>query len=193
MRVLIADSSPRRAVALSDILSVDAALTVMRPEPGMTLLDAVRMVQPDIVLVDLDRADRDALDSVRVLAGAGTDRPIALFVDRDDEALMREAFDAGVCSYNVIETLPHDVKPLLRAAIALFGRFQAQARALSDAQRHLSDRAAIDQAKRLFMKSENTSEAAAHRWFQKRAMQDGRRMVDICHQYLDRKAPGPKS
>ncbi|WP_025885143.1 ANTAR domain-containing response regulator [Asaia prunellae] len=193
MRVLIADSNPRRAIALSDMLASDTALDIMRPEPDMTLIEAVRMMKPDIVLVDLGMADRDALDSVLALARSKLNPPVALFVDQDDETLMRDAFDAGICSYNLIDTLPRDVKPVLRAAIALYERFQMQAQALSEAQRHLSERETIDRAKRLFMKRENTSEAAAHRWFQKRAMQEGRRMVDLCRQYIDLNTSGAGS
>lgn len=193
MRVLIADSNPRRAVALSDQLASDPALEIMRLAPGMTLIEAVGKMQPDIVLVDLEMADRDSLDSVRALSSSELNRPVALFVDRDDEALMCDAFDAGICSYNLVDTLPRDVKPVLRAAIALYTRFQKQSRALNEAQRHLSEREAIDRAKRVFMKRESTGEAAAHRWFQKRAMQEGRRMADLCRQYLELHEPGAGS
>ncbi|GBQ95364.1 ANTAR domain-containing response regulator [Asaia lannensis] len=192
MRVLIADSNSHRAVALSELLAADTDLEVICPASGMPLIEAVSLGKPDIVLVDLGTADRDALDSVRVLAGAAQSRPVALFVDRDDEALMQEAFDAGVCSYNVIGALPHDVKPVLRAAIALYARFQQQAAALNEAQRHLAEREVIDRAKRLFIMHEKAGEAAAHRWFQKRAMQEGRRMVDVCQQYLDVNLSGAK-
>ncbi len=51
-------------------------------------------------------------------------RPIALFVDQDDPASMEAAIGAGVFPYNVAGAGPPDVKPILRAATALFQQRQ---------------------------------------------------------------------
>ncbi|MDT8872918.1 hypothetical protein RAA17_21965 [Komagataeibacter rhaeticus] len=114
----------------------------------------MRDYRPDVVLVDMNRADRDALDSIRALSRSALERPVALFVDEDDVELMETAFDTGICSYNVLEALPRDVKPLLRAAIALYARFRRTRDELSEAQRVLAERGIIEQAKRCFMKNE---------------------------------------
>ncbi|GBQ85116.1 two component response regulator [Gluconacetobacter johannae DSM 13595] len=186
IRVLLADENPSRAGALSDTLRADSSLVVIAADPGMPLMDAVRHHTPDIVLVDMSRADRDALDSVRALSGAGLEHPVALFVDEDDQQLMEAAFEAGICSYNVVDTPPRDVKPLLRAAIALYARFQQTQNELQAARKTISDRQTIDQAKRLFMQNEGCGEGEAYRWFRKRAMETARRIPDIAAEYLSR-------
>lgn len=189
MRVLLADENSGRVNALSDLLAADASLTLIRLTAGTALIDAVRQFQPDIVLVDLARPDRDALDSVRALSGSDMERPVALFVDKDDEHLMEDAFEAGVCSYNVIDTPPRDVKPLLRAAISLYTRFRRTQRALDTAQKTLSERDLVDRAKKLFMKNERCGEAEAYRWFRRQAMREARKIVDVCASYLTMQAP----
>ena len=82
------------------------------------------------------------------------------------------------------ETPPRDVRPLLRAAVALYDRFRRTREELSEAQRILAERKRIDQAKRCFMNNEKTSEAQAHRWLQRRAMQTSRRLAVIAEEYL---------
>lgn len=184
LRVLVADENPRRGRALSEALHADASLDVLTVPPGTALIDAVRDYRPDVVLVDMNRADRDALDSIRALSRSALERPVALFVDEDDVELMETAFDTGICSYNVLEALPRDVKPLLRAAIALYARFRRTRDELSEAQRVLAERGIIEQAKRCFMKNEKTSEAQAYRWLQRQAMQTSRRIATVAGEYL---------
>ncbi|NHN89597.1 ANTAR domain-containing response regulator [Acetobacter conturbans] len=184
IRVLLADENPHRAGALSATLRADASLIVITTGPDLPLIDAVRLHMPDIVLVDMSRADRDALDSVRALSGAGLEHPVALFVDEDDEHLMEAAFEAGICSYNVVDTPPRDVKPLLRSAISLYARFQKTQSELRAAQRTISEQQAINQAKRLFMQNEGCGEGEAYRWLRKRAMKTARRIPDIAAEYI---------
>lgn len=182
--VLVADANPKRGFALSETLRSDSSLRVLTVPAEMALIDAVKLHAPDVVLVDMARADRDALDSIRALSQSAQERPIALFVDEDDAALMETAFDTGICSYNVVETPPRDVKPLLRAAIALYSRFRRTREELSEAQRILAERKLIDQAKRFFMKNEKANETQAHRWLQRRAMQTSRRIAAVAEEYL---------
>ncbi|MBB2168425.1 ANTAR domain-containing protein [Gluconacetobacter aggeris] len=184
LTVLVADENTRRARALSDDLRADPSLRVLSIPAGTALIDAVRQYQPDVVLVDMGRADRDALDSIRALSQPALERPVALFVDRDDVELMETAFDIGICSYNVLDTPPDDVKPLLRAAIALYTRFQRTRGELTEAQRKLAEQKIIDQAKRLFMKNENTTEDQAYRWLRRRAMQTSQRIAAVAADYL---------
>lgn len=184
IKVLLADENKRRVNDLYDILSQDLSLEAVRLEPGHSLIDAVSHHKPDVVLVDISRPDRDALDSIRALSSSGQRRPVALFVDEDDPPLMEAAFEAGVCSYNVVDTPPTDVKPLLRAAIGLYAHFQKTRSELEEAQTEISNRKMVDQAKRLLMRSERINEAEAHRHLQRQAMRQSRRLVDVARELV---------
>ncbi|HVB68215.1 MAG TPA: ANTAR domain-containing protein, partial [Acetobacteraceae bacterium] len=162
-------------------------------DPDTPLADAVAAHAPDVILVDMARPDRDALEGVRQLT-ARDPRPVVLFVDEDDPAFMEEAIGAGVSSYNVLGLPPPDVKPILRAAVALFRRHQQAQDALARSQRELADRVAITRAKALLMRERRLSEPQAHRWLQRQAMARGARIAEVAETLLlgqDKDPGGP--
>src|SRR6202042_771244 len=95
--------------------------------------------------------DRDPLDGTRQVAALNA-RPVVLFVDQDDPAFMEEAISAGVSSYNAIGMPPPDVKPILRAAVALFRHHQQARNDLREAEARLQERAVIEKAKAILIK-----------------------------------------
>lgn len=185
MKILLADDDAARAGALIKILSADPSLTVLRPRPGQLLADAVAALSPDVVLVDMARPDRDALEGIRVVA-AHAPRPVVLFVDQDDPAFMEEAIRAGVCSYNVLDVPPPDVKPILRAAAALFRHHQTARTELRNVEARLRDREIIDRAKAILIRQRRITEPDAYRWLRTRAMSTARRIADIARELVER-------
>ena len=183
MRVLLADDDAERAGAVARVLAADPGLTVLHLDPAMSLADAVATLAPDIVLVDMARPDRDALEGFRQVT-AQAPRPIVLFVDQDDPAFMEEAIGAGVSSYNVMGLPPPDVKPILRAAIALFQQHEQSRVRLRAAEDKLRDRATIDRAKAILIKVRRINEPEAYRWLRRQAMTRSRRIVDIAEEIV---------
>ena len=178
MRVLLADDNAERAGALARLLAADAGLTVLRLGPHELLADAVAQHRPDIVLVDMARPDRDALDGIRQVT-ARNPSPIVLFVDEDDPAFMEEAIGAGVSSYNVIGVPPPDVKPILRAATALFRRHQDARDGQTHAETKLKEREIVDRAKAILIRDRRLGEPEAYRWLRRQAMTSGKRIAEV--------------
>jgi response regulator NasT len=178
VKILLADDDAERAGAVARVLAADKGLTVLRLRENESLAEAVALLQPDVVLVDMARPDRDALDGIRQVT-ATHPRPVVLFVDQDDPAFMEEAIGVGVCSYNVVEMPPPDVKPILRAAVALFRRHQQAHVDLKRAESRLLERAVIDQAKAILIKQRRLSEPDAYKWLRRQAMSRGRRIYDV--------------
>ena len=183
MRILLADDEAERAGAVARVLAADSGLTVLRLKVGESLADAVAAMQPDVVLVDMARPDRDALDGIRQVT-ARHPRPVVLFVDEDDPAFMEEAIGAGVSSYNVLDIPPPDVKPILRSAAALFRRHQQAQAELKQAELRLRERAIIDRAKAVLIRQRRLSEPDAYKWLRRQAMSSGRRIVDIANELV---------
>jgi response regulator NasT len=183
VKVLLADDNARRAGAIARILAADSGLTVVRLKPNESLAEAVVSLAPDVVLVDMARPDRDALDGIRQLA-ALLPRPVVLFVDEDDPAFMEEAIGAGVSSYNAIGLPPPDVKPILRAAVALFRRHQRARDELKEAESRLQERAVIDKAKTILIKQRRLSEPDAYKYLRRTAMSTARRIVDVANEVI---------
>lgn len=186
MRVLLADDNAERAGALARILAADPGIDVVLVRPGELLADAVAALAPDIVLVDMARPDRDALDGIRQVT-ARDPHPIVLFVDEDDPAFMEEAIGAGVSSYNVLGVPPPDVKPILRAAIALFRRHQEARAGQANAETKLHEREIVDRAKAILIKERRLGEPEAYRWLRKQAMTSGKRIAEVARALVHEK------
>lgn len=165
------------------VLADIPGINVTRLPVGQLLADAVAAHAPDVVIVDIARPDRDALDGVRRLTQSDP-HPIVMFVDQDDPEFMEEAINAGVCSYNVAGLPPPDMRPLLRAAIALFRRHQRAQDELRSVQTRLEERGIIDRAKTLLIRERRMTEPDAYRWLRRRAMASGRRIPDVAHELL---------
>lgn len=183
MQVLLADDDDARADALMRVLAASAGVRIVRLNPGQLLADAVALHAPDVVIVDMARPDRDALDGVRRVTQADP-RPIVMFVDQDDPDFMEEAISAGVCSYNVAGLPPPDMRPILGAAIALFRRHQQARDELRSIQTRLEERGLVDRAKALLIRDRRMTEPDAYRWLRRRAMSTGRRIPDIAQELL---------
>jgi len=191
VRILLADDNAARAGALTTLLAADPGLTILRPQPGQLLADAVAALSPDMVLVDMARPDRDALDGIRVVV-ANAPRPIVLFVDEDDPAFMEEAISAGVSSYNVLGVPPPDVKPILRAAAALFRHHQTARSELRQAEGRLLEREIVDRAKAILIRERRIGEPDAYRWLRTRAMATGRRIPDVARDIIAGQGTHPR-
>ena len=185
MHVLLADSNAERAAEVETALRLAGAVLVQRPITGENLLESVARLRPDVVLVDMQRPDRDALDDVRALT-ANDPRPIVMFIDQNDQSFMEEAIASGVSSYTVIGAGLPDVKPIIQTAIAIFSRFAELQSELRRMEADLSERAVIDRAKAVLIKRRRLSEPDAYRWLRRQAMNGGRRIVDVAAEVLER-------
>jgi response regulator NasT len=183
LKVLLPDDDPTRAREVARWIGADAGIQVVRLCAGESLAVAVARHAPEVVLVDMARPDRDALDGIRQLSAVNP-RPVVLFVDEDDPAFMEEAIRAGVCSYHVPGTRPANVKPVLRAAVALFRRHRSTAEELRAAEARLREREVIERAKAALIRRRRMSEPDAYHWLRRQAMARGRRIADVAAELL---------
>jgi response regulator NasT len=189
MKILVADCDGSQAKELSArFKALDDSFMVIFAGQGENLLDAVRRTSPDVVIVDMARPDRDGLDSVRAL-NAQALLPVLMFIDEDDPHFMEEAIAAGVCSYHVGVVAPAAIKPILRTAMAVFQRMRGLQSQLAEAQEQIEARQVVDAAKRLLMAQDKMSEPAAHRFLQRRAMDQQKKLNEVAAAFLrDHKA-----
>jgi two-component system, response regulator / RNA-binding antiterminator len=143
-----------------------------------SLARRLSVLAPDVVLVDLENPDRDVLDALTI-AAAPADRPVAMFVDRSDDATMRSAIEAGVSAYVVGGLSRERIRPVLQAAITRFhvvARLRAELAATKAA---LEERKLVDRAKGMLMKAKGLSEAEAYDALRRAAMAQGKKVADI--------------
>jgi two-component system, response regulator / RNA-binding antiterminator len=192
LKVLLADSEGERARVLEERLREIGDVVIVRVGAASSLIDAVRSEAPDVVIVDMARPDRDALDDLRRI-NADNPRPVVMFVDRDDRAFMEEAIAAGVSSYNVVSAAFPDVRPIVLVAVAIFRKYQQVSADLHKARVSLIERDAVDKAKALLMRQRKIDEPRAYRWLRRKAMNENKRIAVIATELLATDAPkGPQ-
>jgi response regulator NasT len=152
-------------------------------------------INPDVIVIDLGNPNRDMLENMFQLSRA-VKRPIAMFVDRSDQASIEAAIDAGVSAY-VVDGLRKDrVKPILDMAISRFNAFARLSRELEEARSELEGRKVVERAKGILMKSRGFSEEEAYALLRKTAMNQNRKIADIAQSLVtaaDLLGPGGKS
>ncbi|HET6608877.1 MAG TPA: ANTAR domain-containing protein [Rhodopila sp.] len=178
MKVLIADLDASNGEALAAQLRTQADdFTVTLVGEGEDLLAAVQRAAPDVVIVDMQRPDRDGLDSLQSLNN-GKLPPVVMFLD-EDLGFMQEAITAGVSTYHGRNAAPSATKLIMRIAMAFFQRTQQVSSRLAEVEERAAAKQTIDAAKLLLMRQDKMSEAAAHRFLQRRAMEQQKRIVDV--------------
>lgn len=135
-------------------------------------------IEPDVIVIDLENPNRDMLENMFQLSRV-VKRPIAMFVDRSDQASIEAAVEAGVSAYVVDGLRQERVKPILDMAISRFNAFSRMARELEEARSELESRKVIDRAKGILMKSRGLSEDAAYTLLRKTAMNQNRKIAEI--------------
>jgi response regulator NasT len=191
VKILLADDDPDRARYLARALEREPGHAVVCCQPGEMLADAVAAHRPDVVVVDMTRPDRDALEDVRRLSST-TPHPVVMFVDQDDPEFMQAAIDAGVSSYNVGTVTPAEMRPLLQAAVALFRRYLQTHERLAEAEGRLRERDLVDRAKAILIRRRRFSEPEAYRWLQREAMASGRRIPDVAQTVIQAQESEPR-
>ena len=151
-------------------------VTVIRDVTGIAA--RIAEIEPDVIFIDLENPNRDMLENMFQLSRA-VKRPIAMFVDRSDQASIEAAVDAGVSAYIVDGLRKERVKPILDMAISRFNAFSRMARELEEVRTELESRKLVDRAKGILMRSRGLSEQAAYALLRKTAMNQNRKIGEI--------------
>lgn len=183
LSILIIDENRLRAAVIEDGLR-DAGyskLTLVHDVTGIAR--RIADISPDVIVIDLENPNRDVLESMFQLSRA-VKRPIAMFVDRSDQAAIEAAVEAGVSAYVVDGLKRERVKPILDMAISRFNAFARMSRELEEARSQLESRKLVDRAKGILMKTRGMSEADAYALLRKTAMNQNRKISEIAESLI---------
>jgi response regulator NasT len=178
LSILIIDENRIRASIIEDGLREAGHARVAVIHDVNEVARTIQATLPDVIVIDLENPKRDTLEHFFSLSRA-IRRPIAMFVDRSDGAMIEKAVEAGVSAYVVDGLKKERVKPILDMAISRFNAFARLTRELEQARSELEDRKLIEQAKGILMRTRGLSEADAYTLLRSTAMNQNRRMVDI--------------
>jgi response regulator NasT len=178
LAILVIDENRIRASVIEEGLreAGHEQVTVVNDVAGIAR--RIAEVEPDVIVIDLENPNRDMLENMFQLSRA-VKRPIAMFVDRSDQASIEAAVEAGVSAYVVDGLKKERVKPILDMAISRFNAFSRMARELEEARSELENRKIVEKAKGILMKSRGLSEEAAYALLRKTAMNQNRKIAEI--------------
>lgn len=169
LRVMLVDDDDARTAFVTQALLAGGNDVVARLSSTEDLLAAVRRVQPDVVLVDMDNPARDVLDNCAAVTQQ-VPRPIVFFAHNADPDTIAEAVRAGVSAYIVDGLNETRLKPILDVAIARFREHQKLRDELQDMRTRLADRRDVERAKAMLAKLRKLDEAAAYALLRRSAM-----------------------
>jgi two-component system, response regulator / RNA-binding antiterminator len=183
LAIAIIDPSRARAAILEEGLRAAGVERVIVIPEGADLMARLAEVDPDIVVIDLENPSRDVLEQM-VQISRPVERPVAMFVDHSDAAMMQAAVDAGVSAYVIDGLKAERVKSIVDVAIARFNAFARLQRELADARTELAERKLIDRAKGIVMKAKGLSEDEAYALLRRTAMNRKCKISDIAQSII---------
>jgi response regulator NasT len=178
LHVLVIDDDRIRASIIEEGLREAGRARVTVLEDNTRLMRSIVEIDPDVIVIDLENPNRDVLESMFQVSRAAK-RPVAMFVDRTDQASIEAAMDAGVSAY-VVDGLKKDrIKPILDTAISRFRAVERLRRELEEAKSELADRKIVERAKGILMRQRQISEPEAYALLRRTAMNQNRRIADV--------------
>ncbi|HEY8575274.1 MAG TPA: ANTAR domain-containing response regulator [Devosia sp.] len=183
LSILIIDENRIRASIIEDGLREAGHSRVTVLHEVNQVARAIQSSDPDVIVIDLENPQRDTLEHFFSLSRA-VQRPIAMFVDRSDGAMIEKSVEAGVSAYVVDGLRKERIKPILDMAISRFNAFSKLRQELAEVRSELEDRKLIDRAKGILMKTRGISEAEAYGLLRSTAMNQNRKLVEIAQSLI---------
>ena len=183
LSILIIDENRIRASIIEDGLRVAGHDRVAVLHDVNQVARTIQASDPDVIVIDLENPQRDTREHFFSLSKA-VQRPIAMFVDRSDRAMIEKSVEAGVSAYVVDGLRKERIKPILDMAISRFNAFSKLRQELADVRSELEDRKLIDRAKGILMKTRGIGEAEAYALLRSTAMNQNRKLVEIAQSLI---------
>jgi DNA-binding NarL/FixJ family response regulator len=115
-RILIADDHKMFAQGLQSLLEDEFDL-VGTVGDGQALVEAVKELQPDVVLVDISMPVLNGLDAVRRLREDGVPAKVIFLTMHADDRLLAEAFRCGGLGYVLKQSAGEDLIVAIKEAL----------------------------------------------------------------------------
>jgi len=183
LRIVVIDKNPLRAAILREGLREAGHCEVIHIDDTSDILARVNALTPDVIIIDLESPSRDVLEQMFEVSRT-MDRPIVMFVDNSDTAMINAAIDAGVSAYIVDGLRKERIKPILDVTIRRFNAFMKLKDELESTKLQLEDRKAIDRAKAIVMKAKSIPEEQAYAMMRKTAMNENKKIADVARSII---------
>jgi DNA-binding NarL/FixJ family response regulator len=118
MRVLLVDDHSVVRHGLANLLTAAGIEVVGSLEDGALAEDAVRQLDPDLVLMDLSMPTMDGIEATRAVLAARPATKVIILTSFAEHARLHAALEAGAVGYLLKDAEPDDIIRALRDAAA---------------------------------------------------------------------------
>ena len=182
--VILVDDDLVRTAPLTQSLAEAGYHVIAHLSSTANLDNAVRELQPDIVIIDTDSPSRDTLENLCVM-NETVPKPIVMFTHDGDIEKMRAATKAGVSAY-VVGSLPNEsLTPVINAAVVRFEAVKSLRDELGEAKLKLAERKVLEKAKGLLMKEHAFDEDHAYAMLRSMAMRKNKRIIVLATEVIE--------
>src|SRR4028118_563343 len=130
-RLVIADDESLIRMNLKETLVGLGYLVVGDAGDGVTAINLVRSLRPDLVIMDIKMPKRDGIQAAEVLTQERL-APVLLLTAYNDRALVDRAKESGVVAYLVKPFREADLLPAIEVAMARFAELKAMDKQIGD-------------------------------------------------------------
>jgi response regulator NasT len=175
---LLDENRGRGALIAQALMDSGSDFNVFRPDVTGNLIKLVESFTPDVIIIEVDSPSRDTLEHLAII-NEHNPKPVVVFSNDDDSALIGKAIRSGVSAY-VVDGLAHNrVLGILEVAMTRFREYQALKEELMQVKSQLADRKVIEKAKGFLMKQKGIDEDTAFKALRKMAMDKGKGVAEV--------------
>ena len=183
IRVVIAEDEAIIRLDLKEILEAEGYAVIGETSRGDEAIDLVRMLEPDLVILDIKMPGMNGIDAAKIISDEGL-AAVILLTAFSQQDLIQEASNAGVLAYLVKPFQRSDLVPAIELALGRFKEISDLKQETLMLRESLQTRKLVDRAKGLLIDSYGLKESDAYRYLQKKAMEDRTTMKAVAEDIL---------
>ena len=183
IRVVIAEDEAIIRLDLKESLEAEGYAVIGETGRGDEAIDLVRMLEPDLVILDIKMPGMNGIDAAKVISAEGLAAVILLSAFSQQD-LIKEASNAGVLAYLVKPFQRSDLVPSIELALGRFEEISGLKQEAVMLRESLEIRKLVDRAKGLLIDNYGLKESDAYRYLQKKAMEDRTTMKAVAEDIL---------
>ena len=183
VRVVIAEDEAIIRLDLKEILEAEGYAVIGETGRGDEAIDLVRMLEPDLVILDIKMPGMNGIDAAKVISDEGL-AAVILLTAFSQQDLIQEASNAGVLAYLVKPFQRSDLVPAIELALGRFKEISDLKQETLMLRESLQTRKLVDRAKGLLIDNYGLKESDAYRYLQKKAMEDRTTMKSVAEDIL---------
>ena len=184
INVVIAEDEAIIRLDLKESLEAEGYEVIGETGRGDEVIDLVRKLEPDLVILDIKMPGMNGLDAAKVISEEGL-AAVILLTAFSQQDLIKEAGNAGVLAYLVKPFQRSDLVPSIELALSRFKEISGLKEESQMLRESLETRKLIDRAKGVLVDNYGLKESDAYRYLQKKAMGDRTTMRAIAEGILE--------